>query len=55
MGKRWDGAKRGAILEVLALVGFLAILSGIGGYDVRAAFIFGGAMLSGASIWGLSR
>jgi hypothetical protein len=55
MGNRWSGAKRAAVLEVLALVGFVAVVSGVAGYDLRAGAIFFGSVLCGLSLWGLSR
>lgn len=55
MQKRWGAAQRGAILEALALLGFISTVIGIGGYDLRAGAIFGGLVIFAASVWGLSR
>ena len=54
MRNRW-GSKRGAILEAVVVVGFLAFVAGVAGYDLRAASIVFGLILFASGIWGLSR
>lgn len=54
MRNRWGAWRRG-ILESFVVVGFLAFVVGVAGYDLRAASIVCGSVLFASGIWGLSR